>query len=95
MSKPSEKKWKLDADDVSSGMYMHTSGKSGQFERKLKTTGTTVFLVHEPTGMRIEGDVPLGNYSKKEMQKKRETLKKILFQKLELQVAKKLRVKGQ
>lgn len=36
-------------------MYGSSSGKSGQFERKLKTASTTVFLAHEPTGTRVEG----------------------------------------
>ena len=75
-------------------MHGSSSGRSGQFERKLKTTSTTVFLTHEPTGTRVEGLVPPGSYSKKEMQQKREMLKLSLFAELENLVARKLNVKG-
>lgn len=84
----------IDPQEVTWGMHSSSSGKSGQFERKLKTTSCTVFLTHVPTGIKVEGEIPSGNYSKKEMQQKREALKQELFIKLEKQVANKLRIKG-
>ncbi len=53
-----------------------------------------MFMVHRPTGIHVEGEVPPGNYSKKEMRKKRENLIQTLFLKLELEVAKELKVGG-
>lgn len=88
MSKKKAEKWRLDPAEVTWGMHGTSSGKSGQFERKLKTTSSTVFLTHMPTGLRVEGQVPAGNYSKKEMQKKREQLKQSLHLELEQLVAK-------
>ncbi len=76
------------------GITGYSRGKSGQFERKLKTTSCSIFLAHLPTGITVEGEIPDGNYSKKEMQQKREDLKHSLFQELERQVAKKLHIKG-
>ncbi len=75
-------------------MHGSSIGKSGQFERKLKTTSSKIFLTHVPTGAKVEGEVPPGNYSKKEMQQKREILKKSLFNELEQLVAKNLGIKG-
>lgn len=94
MSKKKPAKWQLNPAEVTSGMHGLSSGKSGQFERKLKTTSSTIFLIHMPTGLRVEGQVPAGNYSKKEMQQKREQLKQSLYLQLEQLVAKHLKIKG-
>ncbi|WP_139209146.1 hypothetical protein [Aquisalimonas asiatica] len=92
--KQDKKKWRLNPAEVSMGMNGLNSGRPGQFERKLKTTSAVVFLTHLPTGIKVEGEVPPGNYSKKEMQQKRAELKQELFLKLEVLVAKKLNIKG-
>ena len=94
MVKKSKQEWKLDPNEVTCGIHGSSSGKTGQFERKLKTTSSTVFLTHVPTGIKVEGQVPPGNYSKKEMKQKRDALAQLLFQKLEILVAKQLKVKG-
>jgi protein subunit release factor A len=94
MSKNAKQKWSLDRADVSYGQWGSSSGKTGQFERKLKKTSSTIFLTHTPTGIRVEGEVPPGNYSKKEMQKKRGELKESLFLKLENMVAEHLGISG-
>lgn len=94
MKKRKSTVWKLNPDDVTWGMDGLTSGKSGQFERRLKVTGSSVFLKHLPTGITVEGKVPPGHYSKKETQLKREQLKRALFVELESKVAKALSVKG-
>ncbi len=94
MTKKAKKEWHLNPEEVSWGMQGSSSGKGGQFERKLKITSSKIYFTHEPTGIRVEGEVPLGNYSKKEMQQKRNELKQFLFQELERQVAKKLKIKG-
>jgi hypothetical protein len=94
MSKKIKKEWRLNPQEVSCGMHSSSSGKTRQFERKLKTTSSYIFITHEPTGIRVEGEIPLGHYSKKEMQQMREALKQSLFTELERKVAAKLRVKG-
>ena len=93
MSKNVKKDWGLDPKEVECGLYGSSSGKHGQLQRKVKITSSTVFLIHTPTDTRIEGEVPPGHYSKKEMQKKREELFVDLFPKLEKMVAKKLKIK--
>jgi len=94
MNKKSKQKWNLNPKEVTRAIYGSSSGKSGQFERKLKTTSSTVFLTHSPTSIKVEGQIPPGHYSKKEMQKKRSDLTEILFQELEKLVAKALQIKG-
>lgn len=86
--------WRLNPQEVTWGMNNSSSGKSGQFERKLKTTSTCMFLLHKPTDIKVEGKIPAGNYSKKEMQKLRVALEQSLFLELEKLVAKKLKIKG-
>lgn len=86
--------WSLNSDEVSYGMHVSSSGKSGHFQRRLKTTSSRIFLTHEPTKIQVEGDIPPGNYSKREMQQKRNILKQLLFLELERKVAKKLKIKG-
>ncbi len=92
--KRNKQEWGLAWSDIECGGGGSTSGKTGQFNRKLKTTSYEIFLIHKPTGVRVDGEVPPGNYSKKEMRMKRENLIKALFLTLEVKVAKKLRVKG-
>lgn len=92
MNKKDKSKWSLNPGEVSSGFTSSSSGVSGQFHRKLKTTSCTMTLSHEITGLSITGEIPAGNYSKKEMQQLRENLYIKLFADLERQVAKKLRI---
>ncbi len=94
MKRKTKQKWHLDPKEVTGGIHGSSSGKTGIFERKLKITGSTVFLTHMPTGIEVEAEVPPGHYSKKEMQQKREALKESLFRELEDRVAKVLKVKG-
>jgi hypothetical protein len=88
------KVWRLNPDEVSWGWNSSSSGKSGRFERKLKTTSRHITFTHEPTETKVEGEIQAGNYSKKEMREKTKALEKRLFSELELKVAKKLRIKG-
>ena len=94
MAKKKKQEWKLDWADIDWGGGSSSCGKSGQFERKLKTTSCNIFLIHKPTGIRVKDEVPPGNYSKKEMMQLRDNLKQSLFLKLEYEVAKKLKISG-
>ena len=90
--KKSREKWKLDPRDVACSFEGSSSGKTGQFERKLKVTSCEVSLVHTPTLVKVEGEIPEGHYSKKEMQQKRQLMKETLFIELEKLVARKLSI---
>lgn len=94
MHKKKTARWQLNPEEVSWGMNSSSSGKTGQFERKMKTTRCTLFMTHQPTGIRVEGEIPAGHYSKKEMQQKRDALMQTLFQALERLVAKRLKIRG-
>jgi len=84
--------WKLDPSEVGQSVRSSSSGKSGQFSRRLKLTSCTVILTHIPTGLQVQEEVSSGNYSKKEMKKLREEASQRLFSTLEKKVAKHLRV---
>lgn len=87
-------KWKLDPAEVGKGWGSSSSSKSGQFSRRLKVTSATLTLVHIPTGLEVKGEVPAGNYSKKEMRRLREELYARLFSVLAQKVGKHLRAPG-
>jgi hypothetical protein len=91
MSKKERPKWALNPNEALNGF---TGSTSGQFQRKLKTTSCCVTLSHELTGISITGQIPTGNYSKKEMQQLRASLYIKLFSDLERQVGKKLKIAG-
>ena len=84
-------KWSLNPKEVASGWVGFSSGKSGQFSRRLKITSCTVTLTHGPTGLQVQGEVPPGHYSKKEMQRLRDEQYVKLFLLLEATVRKHLR----
>ena len=94
MSKKERPKWALNPNEVLSGFTGSTSGTTGQFQRKLKTTSCFMTLSHKLTGISITGEIPAGNYSKKEMQQLRASLYIKLFSDLERQVGKKLKISG-
>jgi hypothetical protein len=85
-------KWFLNPDEV--GFSYNASSGGGTFERRTKITARRLCLQHLPTKIRVEKEIPPGHYSKKEMQKLTEELKKQLFIELEQKVAKHLRIPG-
>lgn len=87
-----DKSWAMDPNDVNWSMSGSSSG--GTFERKTKITSRSLKLQHVPTKVYVEGEIPPGHYSKKEMQKLTEELKQNLYKELEQQVAKHLRIPG-
>ena len=87
-------KWSLDPEDVVYRGCGSSSGKSRQFSRRLRETGYRIVLVHRPTGLEVQGEIPAGSFSKKEMQKLREELYRKLFAELEAKVARHLRAPG-
>lgn len=87
-----KEKWKLNPNDVN--WTMNASSGGGTFERKTKITSRQLKLYHVPTKVAVEGEIPSGHYSKKEMKKLTEDLKKRLYIELEDKVAKQLRIPG-
>ena len=87
-------KWKLDKGGVTADWSTSSSGKSGQFSRRLKVTSARLTLTHASTGLSVKGEIPDGQYSKKEMRKLQEELYDRLFRTLEENVGKHLRVPG-
>lgn len=62
--------------------------------RAMDTRSRTLALVHGPTGLRVEGTIAAGNYSRKDMQLQSRLLQQRLFGELEQLVARSLRVPG-
>jgi hypothetical protein len=69
-------------------------GRVARTSRKNDTRSLKLFLLHKPTGIRVEGAVPEGHYSRPEMIREREQLRATLWTQLERMVAKELRVPG-
>lgn len=88
------KPWRLDPAEIESGWFASSSGKKGQMARREKLTACTLFIIHRPTGIRLEGSIPEGHYSKKTMQLKRAALQEELLAQLEQAVAKALKIPG-
>lgn len=58
------------------------------------TRSQVVRLLHHPTGIDVEGEIPAGHYSKSEMSKLRDDLTTRLWGELEGKVARHLRIAG-
>ncbi len=71
--------------------YLSSISRKSRLE---DTRSGTVRLTHVPTGIHLEAAIPEGNYSRKQMTAKRESLVKQLFPKLEAKVAQFLRIPG-
>jgi hypothetical protein len=85
-------KWEMNSDDVSFGYSGSSSG--GTFERKTKITSRRLWMLHKPTKIKVEKEIPPGHYSKKEMQKLTNEGIHQLTKELEQKVAKHLKIPG-
>ncbi len=96
MTAKREKAWHLNPAEVCKGQVGYSFGgrRKRRQSRALDLRNLTVNLVHLPTGIIVEDTIPLGHYSRKEMQRLRDNLYKELFDKLEKQVARKLSIPG-
>lgn len=89
--------WRLDPSEA----QVHSSGKTvGQRTSATKNsraetaTSFTFKLTHGPTGLKAEGCVPSGRYTRKQMQVLKQDLLRALMKQLEHDVAKRLRIPG-
>ena len=89
-------RWKLDRAEVrTEGMSTTSGGRSRvRQSRALDTRSRSMALVHGPTGLRVEGAIAAGNYSRKDLQLQARLLEQRLFGELEQLVARSLRVPG-
>lgn len=90
-------KWRMDPADV---VLLGSSSSSGRRKHATKAgransvTGAEFELTHNPTGISVRGEIPRGEYSRREMQRLKEALYSELFVQLEGSVAKHLRIAG-
>ena len=94
--KSSKPLWALDRAEVKGGMRGHTRTlrSTARQSRVLDIRSRSYFLVHSPTGLRGEGEMPEGHYSRGEMTRLTEELRERLFRDLEAQVARLLQIPG-
>lgn len=91
--------WHINESDISFGTSGSTS--SGRTTSKwtkqpssMDARSRTLTMKHIPTGVEVTSEIPLGNYSNKELHKAIEKLKVQLRAELEIKVAKHLRIPG-
>ena len=89
--------WHLDPSEVRTSSLASSSGKrhrSARDSRKLDERAITMRMEHAPSGLFVEGVIPEGHYSRKEMGRLYDELSARLFRELEAKVARHLRIPG-
>lgn len=94
------RRWTLEPAEVqisgsASSSSMRRRTGMARSSRAEDSRGAVVRLVHQPTGLEIEGEVPTGHYSRSEMRSRKDALIAELWPQLEKRVAKHLRIPGQ
>lgn len=90
-------RWRLNPGDVHVSGSMSTSSRSRPTRRShaaMGPSGATVELTHGPTGITVQGEIPLGRYTKRQLNTERRKLCERLYPELEKQVAQHLRIPG-
>jgi hypothetical protein len=87
--------WSLNKTDVNSSFGISTSvnRKNARQQRDQDVRTVTVTLVHEPTGIEVQGEVK-GNFSRKDLTGAKNNLYNKLYKDLENKVAKQLKIGG-
>ena len=94
---PGERQFRIDPTDVLCDWHGSNTGLRSQRNRQSRAmdiTSSTVTLTHAPTGVSVQGTVPRGHYSNRQMRALVEKLRISLLEQLELAVARKLRLPG-
>ena len=95
MEKPLRAEWRLPPSEVNESWSGASSGRPlARSSRSLASTGRSVTFRHVPTGIELTGQIPLGSYAKKEMQRLTQDLRVQLWKELEDLVAARLRIRG-
>jgi hypothetical protein len=92
-----KKPFTLNQNEVSWGSHGSRTGARNKLSRAsaaVDTSSVELYLKHLPTGVEVQGEVPAGHYSNKQMQAAKETLWNELQELLCLAVAKHLRLPG-
>jgi hypothetical protein len=88
----------MDGNDVTWGWEGTVRGGSRRAgprtSRKNQLRSERLFLIHKPTGIRIEGTIPEGHYTKTETKTAKERLWATLWAELNQKVAEKMRIPG-
>ena len=86
------KRWRLDPREVIAGYDSTASPQTSltDLPRSTDVTEYTVWFEHRASGIRVEGKVPRGHYTGKELELLEIELRKSLFAELELKVARSL-----
>jgi hypothetical protein len=88
-------KWKLNPEDVGGGSSSGSGSRRGRYGRMYTVRCSyRRTMTHIPTGIEVTGEIPTGNYTKKQMRQLRQELEQKLFLELEAKVAKHLRIPG-
>jgi hypothetical protein len=89
-----DKPWHLNSREVhkSTGIGTLSIRKNARQPRQMDKRDATINLIHTPTKIEVNGSIPEGHYSKKEMIQLRKSLYKALFIELENKVAKFLKI---
>lgn len=92
------KKWQLNLKELifsEEGSTSTNRKNLNKSSRKLDETSCRIKITHAPTEISVEGEIQSGHYSKKQMQKERDNLRKALLIDLTKKIAKKLRLPDQ
>jgi hypothetical protein len=88
-------KFELNPSDVVRGGSGRSGGrKKTRFSRANQVSSHEMILAHRPTGVRVQGEIKAGNYTRDEMRKLQNKLYQELYVLLESEVAKTLRISG-
>jgi hypothetical protein len=88
-------KWSLDPKHVGSRVI----GSNGvSTSRRSRAAGgpswARITLLHRPSGVTVEGEIPSGAFTRAQMRVKKEALEQRLFTELQAKVARHLRIPG-
>lgn len=91
-----QNKMDLNESDIQASFGSSSSGGRGKVRqpRSSDLRSARLELLHVPSGVKVNGEIPSGHYNRKQMQKLTLELKGRLAEELKQQVAKKLRVAG-
>ena len=85
----------LNSSDVAvTGGASHSGRSKARFSRALGTSDCYFTFAHTPTGVKVSGRVISGQYSRKELTRLNQKLRERLYEELECEVAKFLKVAG-
>lgn len=92
-----KKQFVLDEDNILWSWHGARIGSRKKLTRASASADTSSWrltLTHEPTGVAVQGEIPMGHYSNRQMQAHKQKLRDELHEQLRQAVAKHLRLPG-